>query len=244
MRNKPRPAIIAIFSLVVFLFYLINDRIKISQELKIKDKYMELQANEVDWYKNIVSRLDVELTEIKDVKEIDYEKAITLGMLLCAGDGDKGELSHKASFRDKKGVEQVIKNRMLITGRTFYQESTAKFQFSAFNGKGLYIDKYNIPRQAKCVKDAIELVSKKDLVEFNNSTFYHAFNVSPKWARNFDETTRTDLHIFYTGDKGYKSSKTISKKRISSSKVKGGKGEKVEENVKLKIQNITQKIKN
>jgi hypothetical protein len=163
-------------------------------------------------------------------------------MLLCAGDGDKGELSHKASFRDKKGVEQVIKNRMSITGRTFYQEATAKSQFSAFNGKGLYIDKYNIPRQAKCIKDAVELMSKEDLAEFNNSTFYHAFSVNPKWSRNFYETTRTDLHIFYAGDKGYKNSKTISKKKKNIAKINND--TKEEDDVILQIRGITEKIKN
>jgi hypothetical protein len=194
---------------------------------------IDIKNKDIDKYTREIRKLKF--------KNINYEKAITLGMLFCAGNGDGGELSPNASLKDKKGIEQVIENRMAVTNRTFYQEATAEYQFSAFNKRGLYIDKYNIPRQAKCLKNAINLISEPDLEEFNYSTFYHSYKIEPKWKDSFIEVARTKIHIFYIGDKGYKNAKIISKFKKGKTKVK--KSQKINKTPEVPETPIIKKIK-
>jgi len=98
-------------------------------------------------------------------------------------------------FRGMYAVAAVIKNRSDLSGRTPEQECLRPKQFSC-NNNGVP----NLLDNSKESRYALYLARNLDRLDtsgVNGATHYHAFAVSPQWARNKKPVAIIGRHKFF-----------------------------------------------
>jgi hypothetical protein len=114
-----------------------------------------------------------------------------------------GEVASTAPRQEKLRILQVAERRAQGCGTTVGDELLKHMQFSAWNNRGLIVDKTNIYEFSRCLNEAVEIITAPR--ELWTANFYHAVGTVPSWDMSKMKYSGTSGgHKFYTSsDKNY-----------------------------------------
>lgn len=134
----------------------------------------------------------------KKIKAYKDPSTVIYARTICGG-----EVASTAPRLEKLRILQVAERRAKDCETTVGVELLKHMQFSAWNGRGLIVDKTNVQDFSRCLNEAVEIITGPR--ELWTANFYHTAGIVPSWdmsKMNYSGTSGG--HKFYTSsDKNY-----------------------------------------